>query len=107
MTGAAAVDHMMPERQNVTDYINSLFNQRKELQQEVQAKIAEWQELILKDNFDVVSLAPQTDCRANRPCASEVDCLRLMSKILMETFCEQSVLFKRSFFGQECGECHS
>ena len=37
------------------------------LNHEIQAKR---QELILKDKFEVVSLAPQPDCRANRRCGS-------------------------------------
>ena len=47
-----------------------LLDQREELNQEIQTKIAERQELTQKENLEVVSLEPQTDCRANRRCAS-------------------------------------
>ena len=59
----------MSERRNVQGYIKGLLDQRDELNQEIQAKIAERQELVLKEKLEVVSLAPQTDLRANRGCA--------------------------------------
>ena len=70
---AAASDQLMSERWNVTSCLKGLFGQRVEWNQDMQAKIAERQELSLKENFEVVSLAPQTDCRANRRCASATE----------------------------------
>ena len=71
---AASFDQSMSERRNVTGFIKGVFDQRYESSQEAQAKIAERQEHILKDNFEVVSLAPQTACRTNRRCASASEC---------------------------------
>ena len=43
---ATAFDHMMSERRNVPGHTKGLFGQRDELNQNVQVKIAERQEVI-------------------------------------------------------------
>ena len=67
---AAAFDQLMSERRNGRGFFfKELFDQHAELNPEIRAEIAERQELILKEHFGVVSLAPSTDCTASRRCA--------------------------------------
>ena len=49
-----AFDQLLYECRNVTSDIKGLLGQRDELNQPIQAKTAEREELSLKDNFEVV-----------------------------------------------------
>ena len=56
------------------DALKAYLDERDELNLLIQAKIADRQELILKEHFEVVSLAPQTNRRANCSCATASEC---------------------------------
>ena len=64
---------LLSERRNVAGPYQGSFDQRDVLKQQIQAKIAERQELILKENIAVVSLAPQTGLQSK---SSMCQCFR-------------------------------
>ena len=88
---AAAFDQLMSERRNVTGDIKGLCDQRDVLNQEIQAQTAVRPELILKEHFEVMSLAPQTDCRASRRCANASQFQRDLQSGLAPTYEQISI----------------
>ena len=70
---ASAFDQLMSGRQKDMVHSKGLCVQIDGSNQEIQARTAERQQLILKENLEVLSVVPQTDCRANRRRASFSD----------------------------------